>query len=71
LLAFAAQRSIIEIGERYEKARIDLEGARTTLEEAREEDMKIFAQEEIDTLEEQLPKLEQELTFALIPPEHT
>ncbi|MBT5808491.1 peptide chain release factor 1 [Candidatus Uhrbacteria bacterium] len=67
--AYAAERAIVEIGERYEKASTDLEGARSTLVEAEDDEMKELAQEEIDELEKTIPALEQELTFALIPPD--
>jgi peptide chain release factor 1 len=65
----AHEKELVEIGERYEKARADLEGAKSTRDESDDEDMRTFAQEEIDTLEAELPKLEQELTVALIPPD--
>ncbi|PJA45683.1 peptide chain release factor 1 [Candidatus Uhrbacteria bacterium CG_4_9_14_3_um_filter_50_9] len=67
--AHAQEKEIVEIGEQYEKARIDLEGAKSTLDEAQDEEMIAFAQEEIDTLEAELPRLEQALTVALIPPD--
>lgn len=67
--AYAHEREIVEIGERYEKAYKDLEGAKSTLEETDDDEMKELAQEEIALLEEQLPNLEQELTMALIPPD--
>lgn len=67
--AHSQEKEVVAIGERYEKAVSDLEGAKSTLAEADDDEMKAFAQEEIDLLEAELPKLEQELTVALIPPD--
>lgn len=67
--AYAHERTIVEIGGRYEKAFNNLESAKAALEETNEEEMKELAQMEISELTEQIPKLEEELTVALIPPD--
>jgi peptide chain release factor 1 len=67
--AYAAEREIVAIGARYEKAQADLAGAKSTLQETDDDQMKELAQEEINELETTLPALEQELTVALIPPD--
>lgn len=67
--AYAHERTIVEIGERYQKASLNLTSAKEALDEAEEEDMKELARAEIEELEATLPKLEEELTVALIPPD--
>lgn len=67
--AYAHEKELVEIGSRYEKAVNDLQGARETLAESEDPDMKELAQAEIDELEPQIPELEQALTVALIPPD--
>lgn len=57
--------------EEYEKLSHNLEGARQTLNEAEDFEMKEMAEIEIAELEEKLPKLESKLRLALIPPDPT
>jgi peptide chain release factor 1 len=67
--AYAHERTVVEIGERYQKAFNNLTSAKEALAEAEDEEMKELAQAEIEELEAELPKLEEELTVALIPPD--
>jgi peptide chain release factor 1 len=67
--AYSHEKTIVEIGERYEKTTNDLEGAMETLKEAQDDEMKEFATQEINELKELLPEIEHELTIALIPPD--
>ncbi len=67
--AYAAQRDVMEVGERYEKAVRDLEGARETIATTKDYELIELAQQEIADIESRLPDLEQELTIALIPPD--
>ncbi len=66
---YSHEKNVVEIGEEYEKTLSDLEGAKHTLEEAEEDDMKELAQEEIAELEEKLPELEKQFTITLVPPD--
>ncbi len=67
--AYSHEKNIVEIGGEYQKALSDLEGAKQTLKEAKEDDMKELAQEEIEMLEEKLPELEKQFTITLVPPD--
>ena len=67
--AYAHEKEIVEIGERYTKAMRDLEGAKETLATTKDEDLVLLAEEELRELETHIPTLEQELTVALIPPD--
>ncbi|MBI2472986.1 peptide chain release factor 1 [Candidatus Uhrbacteria bacterium] len=67
--AYAHEKEIVEIGERYTKAMRDLEGAKETLATTKDEDLVLLAEEELKELETHIPTLEQELTVALIPPD--
>ncbi|MBI4435536.1 peptide chain release factor 1 [Candidatus Uhrbacteria bacterium] len=67
--AYAAEREVVEVGERYEKAVRDLEGARETIVTTKDTDLIGLAQQEIAEIESQLPTLEHDLTIALIPPD--
>src|SRR3990167_6470022 len=62
--AYAHEKEIVEIGERYTKAIRDLEGARETLATTKDEDLVFLAEEELGDLEIHIPNLEQELTVA-------
>jgi len=66
---YAAERDVVEIGGRYERAVKNLESAKSTLAETDEAEMKELAQMEIDELEAALPDLEHAFTVALIPPD--
>jgi len=57
------------IGERYAKALSDLKGAETTLASETDPDMRQMATDEIALVKSRLPKLEEEFTLALVPPD--
>ena len=65
--AYAAEREVVEVGERYEKAVRDLEGARETISTTKDAELIGMAQQEIADIETRLPALEHDLTIALIP----
>jgi peptide chain release factor 1 len=65
---YADVREILALGEAYEHAIANLENAKEALKED-DEEMKELAQEEITELEEILPKLEEKITLALLPPD--
>ena len=67
--AYAAEREVVEVGERYEKAVRDLEGARETISTTKDAELIGMAQQEIADIETRLPALEHDLTIALIPPD--
>jgi len=67
--AYAALREIREIGERYEKILEEKMGAELALKETTDAAMRDFLESEITELEAKLPKLEQELLGALVPPD--
>jgi len=60
-------KEVIDIAKRYEKVMTDLNGAKETLKESTDEQMRELAQSEIETLEAKLPLLEKELLHSLIP----
>lgn len=60
---------VVEVINNYEKISNDLEGARITLAEAEDEEMKEMASTEIEELEELYPEAESKLRIALIPPD--
>jgi len=62
-------KDIVEIGERYERAVANLKSAKETLEETDDHEIIELAQSEITEAEVMLPKLEEELTHALVPPD--
>ncbi len=66
---YARMRGILEKGAAYETALRDLEEATSTLAESKEMDMRLMAQTEIDAVEARRPKLEEELSLALAPPD--
>lgn len=67
--AYAATRDVVEVGERYEKAVRDLEGARETMTTTKDAELIAMAQQEVADIEARLPTLEHDLTVALIPPD--
>lgn len=67
--AYAFEKNIVDIGEEYQKALDNLTQAKETISSTDDEDLIALAQEEIDELEQFVPKLEQKLTLALIPPD--
>ncbi|MBI2475480.1 peptide chain release factor 1 [Candidatus Uhrbacteria bacterium] len=62
-------KEVIDIAKRYEKVLADLNGAKETLKESTDEQMRELAQTEIETLEARLPSLERELLYSLISPD--
>ncbi len=66
---YARVRDILDAGRMYETARRDLDGAKATLAESSDPDMRALAQEEIDVLSAKLPALEEALALALVPPD--
>jgi peptide chain release factor 1 len=58
---------IIEGYKKYKNIIDGIEAGRTILEEEKDEDMRAFAREEIETLTEQRDKLEEEIRLMLIP----
>jgi peptide chain release factor 1 len=60
---------VVRVGEAYEKALADLKSAEATLATEKDPDMRQMAADEIETLKARLPKLEEELTLALVPPD--
>ncbi len=60
---------LVAVGERYAKAFNELEGAKETLREAQDLDMRAMAEQEITEISAKLPALEQAFTLALIPPD--
>lgn len=66
---YSKTKEIVDIGNKYEKAFTNLEEAKQTLSETNDEEMKEIATEEINSLSETLPKLEQDFLLALLPPD--
>lgn len=66
---YADIKEVLEVGERYESAAANLDNAKKELAETDDPEMKELAETEIEKLEEELPKLEEELTLALVPPD--
>lgn len=58
---------IVEAGEKYRQMIIDLEAAKDLLQVEKDEEMREMAKEEISTLEEAIPGLEEEIKLLLIP----
>lgn len=58
---------IIATGEKYKKMAMDLEDAKEILAGEKDEDLRELAKEEISSLEEELPKMEEEIKLLLIP----
>lgn len=65
---FQFTKHIVDLAESLQKAENDLKGAQETLDDP---DMKELAEAEIAELEASIPKLQEKLTLALIPPEPT
>lgn len=58
---------ILEVAERYKKAVNDLQQAKDLLYNESDPDLKEMARAEIEELEPQIPKLEEELKLQLLP----
>ena len=58
---------IVEAGEKYRQMIIDLEAAKDMVQVEKDEEMREMAKEEISTLEEAIPGLEEEIKLLLIP----
>jgi len=67
--AFAAVSGIVALGEAWIKMANDLDGAKKTLSEASDLELRAMAEQEIAELEAVLPKLEETFTLALVPPD--
>jgi peptide chain release factor 1 len=67
--AYAAEREVVEVGERYEKAMREITSARQTIATTKDVELITLAQQEIADIEARLPALEHDLTVALIPPD--
>ncbi|OGL94904.1 peptide chain release factor 1 [Candidatus Uhrbacteria bacterium RIFOXYB12_FULL_58_10] len=66
---FGETNEVIAIGQRYAKAVSDLKGAEATLASESDPDMRQMAADEIELLKSQIPKLEEDFTLALVPPD--
>jgi peptide chain release factor 1 len=66
---FGDVSATVTIGERYAKAISDLKGAEATLATEADPDMRQLATDEITVLNARVPKLEEEFTLALVPPD--
>ncbi|MFH1433450.1 MAG: peptide chain release factor 1 [Candidatus Uhrbacteria bacterium] len=66
---YSSMKTVIELGEQFEKMQSDLASAKSALAEATEAEMKELAESEIEELEPKLAELEQQLTMALVPPD--
>lgn len=58
---------IVEAGDKYAKMVSDLDGAKSILLTEKDEDLREMAKEEVTTIEEALPKMEEEIKILLIP----
>ncbi|HCB56231.1 MAG: Peptide chain release factor 1 [Candidatus Uhrbacteria bacterium GW2011_GWE2_40_58] len=67
--AFADVREIVALGEDYQKKQIELEGAKQTLEETNDPEMIELAEQEIQTLEKEVSRLEEQVILLLVPPD--
>lgn len=67
--AFAEISETVNLGEAWKKTTIELEGAKSTLSEATDLELRAMAEQEINELESVLPKLEEAFTLALVPPD--
>jgi len=65
--AYALLKDLMRIGSEYESTLHDLEGAKQSLAETEDQEMKEFIQEEINLLEAALPVCEEALLVAMIP----
>ena len=66
---YAGIKEILSIGEKYEKALADKESAETTLGETQDTELRQLAAEEIAHISADIPKLEEQFTNALVPPD--
>jgi len=66
---FVEVQEIVQKGEAYRKALADLASAKATLAETDDIELQALAQQEIDMIEEHLPKLEEEITTLFVPPD--
>ena len=66
---YADKKDIINVSDAYEKIRNELASAKQALKEAEEPELKELAQQEIQRLEIELPKREESLLVALVPPD--
>ncbi|HBR80384.1 MAG: Peptide chain release factor 1 [Candidatus Uhrbacteria bacterium GW2011_GWE2_45_35] len=67
--AYSEMSEIVIIGEAWEKTVKELEGAKQTLTEAQDLELRAMAEEEIAKLLEEVPILEEAFTLALVPPD--
>lgn len=58
---------IVEAGEKYRQMVIDLEAAKDLLQVEKDEEMREMAKEEVSSIEEALPALEEDIKLLLIP----
>ena len=65
---YARLKNLVELGDRLSKARAELQDNRALIE-GEDEEMGEMAAEEIDSLEEEVLRLEKELQFGLVPPD--
>ncbi len=58
---------VLSAASRYKQARLNLEEAKTILHTEQDPEMREMARQEIDTLEPQMPQMEQEIKILLLP----
>lgn len=58
---------IVEAGEKYRKMVKDLEGAKEILQSEKDEDLREMAKEEVNSIEEVMPAMEEHIRLLLIP----
>lgn len=64
---YAGIEPIVRAGDKYRNALRNLSSAKELLLTEKDEEMRVFAKEEIDRLEEEIPEMEQHIKFLLIP----
>jgi len=64
---YAGIEPIVRAGDKYRNALRNLSSAKELLLTEKDEEMRAFAKEEIDRLEEEIPEMEQHIKFLLIP----
>ncbi|HPJ82995.1 MAG: peptide chain release factor 1 [Bacteroidales bacterium] len=64
---YAGIEPIVRAGDKYRNAMRNLSSAKELLLTEKDEEMREFAKEEIDRLEEEIPEMEQHIKFLLIP----
>jgi peptide chain release factor 1 len=67
--AYSEISDVVTIGETYAKAVKNLDGAKITLAETSDQELRALAEQEILELQEKLPRLEEAFTLALVPPD--